>query len=98
MTRISLQSEEVDEGKEEEEEKEESVLEKFAADKELTPSYEETKLPKWLYKYLVYRFNLLDRTGENFFLCILLKQFFLRAFPCMRKIKIKMKIKFSYFL
>ena len=49
----------------EEREKEASVLEKFAADKELSPSYEETKLPKWLYKYLVYRFNLLDRTGER---------------------------------
>ena len=53
---------------EKEEEKEASVLEKFAADKELSPSYEETKLPKWLYKYLVYRFNLLDRTGEKAFL------------------------------
>ena len=67
MTQIQLQSEEVDEGEAEEEEKEASVLEKFAADKELSPSYEETKLPKWLYKYLVYRFNLLDRTGEKEF-------------------------------
>ena len=45
-----------------------SVLERFAEDQAgLTPSYEETKLPKWLYKYLVYRFNLLDRTGESTF-------------------------------
>merc|ERR1712117_844669 len=48
----SMRSEQVDEGEAEEE-------------KELSPSYEETKLPKWLYKYLVYRFNLLDRTGDN---------------------------------
>ena len=48
-----------------------SVLERFAKDKDgLTPSYEETKLPKWLYKYLVYRFNLLDRTGELMFVSI----------------------------
>ena len=48
----------------EEEEKEDdaSVLEKFAKDK---ANYEETKLPKWLYKYLVYRYNLLDRTGKK---------------------------------
>ena len=37
-------------------------MEKFAKDK---ANYEETKLPKWLYKYLVYRFNLLDRTGKK---------------------------------
>ncbi len=37
-----------------------TILEQFAADK---ANFEETKLPKWLYKYLVFRFNLLDRTG-----------------------------------
>ena len=55
-----LQSQGVEEAEEVEEE-EASVLEKFAKDK---ANYEETKLPKWLYKYLVYRFNLLDRTGK----------------------------------
>jgi hypothetical protein len=47
----------------EEEEKdiaEPTILEQFAADK---ANFEDTKLPKWLYKYLVFRFNLLDRTG-----------------------------------
>ena len=40
-----------------------TILEQFAADK--TNFVEEnTKLPKWLYKYLLFRFNLLDRTGE----------------------------------
>ena len=45
-------------------------MEKFAKDK---ANYEETKLPKWLYKYLVYRFNLLDRTGETWSLASQLK-------------------------
>ena len=45
-------------------EQEKSVLEKFAAGDDKT-RLEETKLPKWLYKYLVFRFNLLDRTGEQ---------------------------------
>ena len=41
-----------------------TILEQFAADK--TNFVEEnTKLPKWLYKYLLFRFNLLDRTGER---------------------------------
>ncbi len=39
-----------------------TILEQFAADK---ANFEETKLPKWLYKYLVFRFNLLDRTGKK---------------------------------
>ena len=55
--------------KEKEKEKEKSkekengktVLEKFAND---DTNIEETFLPKWLYKYLVFRFNLLDRTGN----------------------------------
>lgn len=38
-----------------------TILEQFAADK---TNFENTKLPKWLYKYLVFRFNLLDRTGR----------------------------------
>ena len=40
-----------------------TILEQFAADKS---NFEEnTKLPKWLYKYLVFRFNLLDRVGKT---------------------------------
>jgi len=39
-----------------------TMLEKYAA--KLT-TVDESKLPKWLFKYLVFRFNLLDRTGEN---------------------------------
>ena len=53
-----------------EEEEEASVLEKFAKDK---ANYEDTKLPKWLYKYLVYRFNLLDRTGKSWLANVTLK-------------------------
>ena len=40
-----------------------TILEQFAADK--TNFVENTKLPKWLYKYLLFRFNLLDRTGDG---------------------------------
>ena len=50
------------EDEEDEEEMEPSALEMFAADKS---DYESTILPKWLYKYLVFRFNLLDRTGKT---------------------------------
>ena len=41
-----------------------TILEQFAiADK--TNFVENSKLPKWLYKYLLFRFNLLDRTGDG---------------------------------
>ena len=43
------------------EEQSPTTLEMFAADK---ADYSSTILPKWLYKYLVFRFNLLDRCGE----------------------------------
>ena len=44
-----------------------TILEQFAAAE--TSNFEETqpdycRLPKWLYKYLVFRFNLLDRVGK----------------------------------
>lgn len=42
-----------------------TILEQFAAD---TSNFEQDaycKLPKWLYKYLVFRFNLLDRVGDG---------------------------------
>ena len=41
-----------------------TILEQFAADK-TNFAEENCKLPKWLYKYLLFRFNLLDRTGER---------------------------------
>ena len=41
-----------------------TILDQFAiADK--TNFVENSKLPKWLYKYLLFRFNLLDRTGDG---------------------------------
>ena len=59
--------------KEEKEEKDasvepETVLEMFAADHQAAAAVhlDESKLPKWLFKYLVFRFILLDRTGETF--------------------------------
>ena len=42
-----------------------TILEQFAADDKTNFAEESTKLPKWLYKYLLFRFNLLDRTGES---------------------------------
>jgi hypothetical protein len=48
-------------GQEQQQENESTVLEQFGQHK---ANYDDSKLPKWLYKYLVYRFNLLDRTGE----------------------------------
>eukprot|EP00095_Tigriopus_kingsejongensis_P000767 maker-scaffold67_size430214-snap-gene-0.12 protein:Tk00767 transcript:maker-scaffold67_size430214-snap-gene-0.12-mRNA-1 annotation:"GF14448" len=39
-----------------------SVLEQFDADHVHGLNLDATNLPKWLYKYLVFRFNLLDRT------------------------------------
>ena len=41
-----------------------TILEQFAADKSNFEEQESSKLPKWLYKYLVFRFNLLDRVGN----------------------------------
>ena len=59
--------------KEEKEEKDasvepETVLEMFAVDHQAAAAVhlDESKLPKWLFKYLVFRFILLDRTGETF--------------------------------
>ena len=43
-----------------------TILEQFAADKSNFEEQESSKLPKWLYKYLVFRFNLLDRVGNLF--------------------------------
>ncbi len=40
----------------------ETVLEKFASH---GTRVDDSRLPKWLYKYLVFRFNLLDRTGDS---------------------------------
>ena len=40
-----------------------TILEQFAADKSNFEEQENCRLPKWLYKYLVFRFNLLDRVG-----------------------------------
>ncbi len=41
------------------------MLEQFAAAQETEGHPEDgSNLPKWLYMYLVYRFNLLDRTGN----------------------------------
>ena len=65
-TKIDIEK---DEGKkeEEEEEKEEEVekspttLDMFA---DHETDFSSTVLPKWLFKYLVFRFNLLDRCGE----------------------------------
>ncbi|TRY68920.1 hypothetical protein TCAL_05220 [Tigriopus californicus] len=42
-----------------------SILEQFAKDHDHSLNLDSTSLPKWLYKYLVFRFNLLDRTGDN---------------------------------
>ena len=42
-----------------------TILEQFAATADKSNFEESTKLPKWLYKYLVFRFNLLDRVGET---------------------------------
>lgn len=42
-----------------------SILEQFAKDHDHSLNLDSTALPKWLYKYLVFRFNLLDRTGDN---------------------------------
>merc|ERR550539_819288 len=42
-----------------------TILEQFAADDKTNFVEESTKLPKWLYKYLLFRFNLLDRTGDG---------------------------------
>ena len=42
-----------------------TILEQFAADKSNFEEQENCRLPKWLYKYLVFRFNLLDRVGKN---------------------------------
>ena len=39
-----------------------TIQEQFASGEDTR--LDETKLPKWLYKYLVFRFNMLDRTGE----------------------------------
>ncbi len=44
------------------EKEEKTVLEQFASQRTLL---DQSRLPKWLYKYLVFRFNLLDRTGES---------------------------------
>ena len=41
-----------------------TILEQFAADKSNFEEQENSKLPKWLHKYLVFRFNLLDRVGN----------------------------------
>lgn len=41
-----------------------SILEQFAKDHDHSLNLDSTALPKWLYKYLVFRFNLLDRTGN----------------------------------
>ena len=41
-----------------------TILEQFAADKSNFEELENSKLPKWLHKYLLFRFNLLDRTGN----------------------------------
>ena len=41
-----------------------SILEQFASD-DTNVNEDSCKLPGWLYKYLVFRFNLLDRTGEQ---------------------------------
>ena len=43
-------------------EKQKTILEQFAANE---TNVNATTLPKWLHKYLVFRFNLLDRTGDN---------------------------------
>lgn len=48
---------------EEQKQQQQTVLEQFASGED--SRLEETKLPKWLYKYLVFRFNMLDRTGET---------------------------------
>merc|ERR1712012_414630 len=42
-----------------------TILEQFAADTSNFEPYTYCKLPKWLYKYLVFRFNLLDRVGDG---------------------------------
>ncbi len=43
-------------------EKGDTVLEQFASH---ATKVDDSRLPHWLYKYLVYRFNLLDRCGDN---------------------------------
>ena len=45
----------------------ETVLEMFAANDQAAAAVhlDESKLPKWLFKYLVFRFILLDRTGKT---------------------------------
>ena len=48
--------------KEQEEEKEEATEE----NKEEVQNDNETKLPDWLEKYIIYKFNLYDRTGICF--------------------------------
>ena len=40
---------------------EKTVLEQFASHETRA---DDSMLPKWLYKYLVFRYNLLDRTGN----------------------------------
>lgn len=45
-----------------EQKKPDTILEKFASH---DTNMDESVLPKWLYKFLVFRFNLLDRTGDN---------------------------------
>lgn len=50
---------------EETEKKDETVLEMFASSDSQVAYLDESKLPKWLFKYLVFRFILLDRTGTK---------------------------------
>ena len=62
---LTLQEKDESKMKEEgEEKKEETILEKFAS-KDHKLDFDASRLPKWLYKYLVFRFNLLDRTGKS---------------------------------
>ena len=62
-TKIDIEKDEgeKEEEKEEEVEKSPTTLDMFA---EHETDFSSTVLPKWLFKYLVFRFNLLDRCGE----------------------------------
>ena len=51
-----------DEGDVVDKKEDKTVLEQFAS---IPAMVDDSCLPKWLFKYLVFRFNLLDRTGDN---------------------------------
>jgi len=63
-TKIDMDEDSADSLDEEESEEEKSptTLDMFA---DHETDYSSTILPKWLFKYLVFRFNLLDRCGDN---------------------------------